>query len=331
MKPADVRTQIAAGETGPIYVLEGDDLQSRHDLALEFAAVVDEGLHAFNVQNFYANEATSASARDQLIGDMLAAARTLPMMAPRRIVIVHEADRLLSPKRSADDDEAAAPAGGSKRKKVAVTPAEELEAYVAEPERLTTLVFVAGQLDSNRRIVKLLRKHAVSVDCGTLENSGEAARWIKARLEKEGLAIDSQAVTLLLEATGLDLARIRADVEKLALFAAGESTVTAPHVREMVLPRIEPGEHFAMANALRDGNARAALRELSALFETGANEFMILGQIRYTASRLLPIARARQAMDAVFQTDLDLKSEAKLAAGDPRFLLERLVIGLCRR
>ena len=53
----------------PLYLLEGDDLQSRHDLAMEFAGLVDEGLHAFNVQSFYANEATTASARDVLIGD----------------------------------------------------------------------------------------------------------------------------------------------------------------------------------------------------------------------------------------------------------------------
>ena len=68
MKPAEVRAQIAAGQTGPLYLLEGDDLQSRHDLALEFAALVDEGLQAFNVESFYANEATTAGARDQMIG-----------------------------------------------------------------------------------------------------------------------------------------------------------------------------------------------------------------------------------------------------------------------
>ena len=58
MKPAEVRAQINAGKTGPLYLLEGDDLQSRHDLALEFASMVDEGLQAFNVESFYANEAT---------------------------------------------------------------------------------------------------------------------------------------------------------------------------------------------------------------------------------------------------------------------------------
>jgi DNA polymerase-3 subunit delta len=329
MKPAEVRRQIASGETAPLYLLEGDDLQSRHDLAVEFGALVDEGLHAFNVQSFYANEATSGSARDQMIGDILTAARTLPMMAPRRVLIVHEAEKLLSPRRGGDDEPAPPPSGAKRRK--AATPAEDLEEYLAAPEPLTTMVFVAGELDANRRLVKLARKHAISVDCGTLDNAGDAARWIRTALEKESMTIEPAAIPLLLEATGLDLARIRGDVEKLALFAAGEPTVTVAHVRELVLPQLQTGDHFALANHVRDGNARDALRELSALIEAGMSEFMILGQIRLAANRLQPIARARQAMDAVLQTDIDLKSDAKLAAGDPRFLLERLVIGLCRR
>ena len=77
---AEIRKQIKSAKTGPLYLLEGDDLQSRHDLALEFANVVEEGLHAFNVQSFYANEASNASARDQLIGQILSNAHTLPMM-----------------------------------------------------------------------------------------------------------------------------------------------------------------------------------------------------------------------------------------------------------
>ena len=54
----------------PLYLLEGDDLQSRHDLAVEFAALVDEGLQAFNVQTFYANEATNAGARFQTMREL---------------------------------------------------------------------------------------------------------------------------------------------------------------------------------------------------------------------------------------------------------------------
>ncbi|MBA3270329.1 MAG: DNA polymerase III subunit delta [Acidobacteria bacterium] len=327
MKPAEVRKQIKSGNTAPLYLLEGDDVQGRHDLAMEFATLVDEGLHAFNVQTFYANEATNAGGRDQLISDLLSAARTLPMMAPRRVLAVHEAERILSPRKAKDDEaDLPAPEKPGKRQK-SLTPLEEFEAYIESPEPLTTLVFVAGSLDSNRRLVKLLRKHAVSVDCGSLDNSSDAARWIKARLDKDNLAIDPQAISLLLQATGLSLGRIRAEVDKLVLFVAGEPAVTARHVKEMVLPQSEPGEDFALGRAIWNNNAREALREVGAQFEAGAQPVMVLGQIRAAAGRLKPDDRAKTGIDAVFRTDLAIKS----SAGEPRYLLERLVIELCGR
>lgn len=324
VKPTEVRKHITAGDTAPIYLLEGDDLQARHDLAVEFLALVDEGLQAFNVQTLYANEATTASLRDQLIGELLQTAKTLPMMAPRRVVLVYEAERLLSPRKSKDDDgETAAETGGKRRRGLSATDA--LEEYLEKPEPLTSLVFVAGALDANRRLVKLVRKHAVSVDCGTLESAAEAGRWIKARLEQEGMAVEPAAVGALLEATGLSLGRIRADVEKLVLFAAGEPTLTARHVREMVVPQSDPGEDFALGRAIWNGNPREALRELTAQFDNGAQAPMVLGQIRAAVGRLKPDARAKQGLDAVFTADLAIKS----SVGEPRYLLERLVIELC--
>jgi DNA polymerase III delta subunit len=327
MKPADVRKQIKSGETAPLYLLEGDDLQSRHDLALEFSALVDEGLHAFNVQSFYANEAGNAGARDQLIGELLSAARTLPMMSPRRVLTVHEAERLLSPRRAKDDEVEPPPVEKTGKRKRSLTPIEELEAYIESPEPLTTLVFVADSLDNNRRLVKLLRRHAISVDCGTLATAADAARWIKAQLEKDNLSIEPQAVTLLLQTTGLSLGRIRAEIDKLALFASGEPAVTARHVKEMVLPQSEPGEDFALGRAIWNNNAREALREMAAQFDAGAQAVMVLGQIRAAAIRLKPDDRAKKGLDAVFNADLAIKS----SAGEPRFLLERLVIELCGR
>lgn len=326
MKPAEVRQQIASGQTAPLYLLEGDDLQSRHDLALEFAGLVDEGLQAFNVESFYANEATTAGARDQLIGAVLATARTLPMMAPRRVLLVHEAERLLSPRRGKDDEPEATPSSGGRGKKArALTAAEELEAYFEAPESLTSLVFVAGVLDGNRRLVKLLRKHAVVVQCGTLASSADAAKWIRQRLEKERMAIEPSAISLLLEATGLALGRIRAELDKLVLYAAGESAVTAKHVRELVTPQDVPGADFALGRAIWNGDAAGALREIAAQFEAGGQAPMMLGQIRAATARLRPDSRIKNGLDAVFRTDLAIKS----SAGDPRFLLERLVVELC--
>jgi len=331
MKPAEVRAQIKAGQTGPLYLLEGDDLQSRHDLALEFAALVEDGLQAFNVESFYANEATTAGARDQMIGAILSTAPTLPMMAPRRVVVVHAAERLLSPKRSKDDEAAEQPAldavAGGRKRRAATSPADELEAYVERPEPMTTLVFVAGPLDGNRRLVKLLRRHAALVDCGSLESTQEAGAWIRKRLEKDELAIEPKALALLLEATGLWLGRIRAEVEKLVLYAAGESTVTERHVRDLVMPQSEPGEGPAVGMAIRDGDARRALQELAALLDAGVVPQPILGQIRWGAGQLRPAERVKRALGLVLDIDLKMKT----SAGNPRHLLERLVVELCGR
>lgn len=318
-----MRQQIASGETAPLFLLEGDDLQSRHDLALEFTGLVEEGLQAFNVESFYGNEAGAAAARDQMIAAILVTARTLPMMVPRRVIIVHEAERLLSPRRAKDEE--TKPEAPGKRRKAALSPAEDLEAYLESPEPMTTLVFVAGPLDGNRRLVKLLRKHAEVVDCGSLETSADAAKWVRTRLERDELTIEPKALSLLLEATGLSLSRIRAEIEKLVLYAAGESAITAAHVRDLVMPQNEPGEDFALGKAIWNGSAKDALAEIGAQLEAGAQAPMILGQIRAAAGRLRPDGRVKSALDSIFETDLAIKS----SAGEPRYLLERLVVEIC--
>jgi len=326
MTPTEVRAQISTGATGPLYLLEGDDAQSRHDLAVEFASVVDEGLQAFNVESFHATEAASGGARDAVIGAVLAAARTLPMMAPRRIILLHEAERILSPKR-AKDDEAQPELELHTRGKRGPTPSEEFEAYFERPEPMTTLVCVAGPLDGNRRLVKLLRARAVTVDCGSLSTVEDAVRWVRKRLEKDELTIETKAIGLLIEATGLHLAKVRADVEKLVLYAAGESVITADHVRDIVLPQDEPGVDFALGKAIWNNDTAGALREVAAQMDSGSQAPMVLGQIRAAAIRLRPDSRVKGGLDAVLRTDLAIKS----SAGAPRYLLERLVIELCAR
>lgn len=293
-------------------------------------------MQAFNVQSCYANEAGNAAGRDQLIASLLSNARTLPMMSARRVIVVHEADRLLAPKRAKDDEDgepeaptsARAAAGKpQKSKRIATTPAEELEAYIEQPEPMTTLVFVSGPLDANRRVVKLLRKHADVVDCGSLHNAHEAATWITKRLEKDELTIEPKAISLLLATTGLTLGRIRPEIEKLILYAAGESTVTATHVRELVIPHEESEGTFALMEAVQNANAARALREVSALIDGGVQPPVILGQLRAATIRLRPDARVKHGLEAVFRTDLAIKS----SSGTPQHLLECLVVELCAR
>jgi DNA polymerase III delta subunit len=66
------------------------------------------------------------------------------------------------------------------------------------------------------------------------------------------------------------------------------------------------------------------LKQLAAALDGGAAPFFVLGQLRSVAERT-PGPRLRDAVAAVFRTDLALKS----SGGDQKLLLERLVVELC--
>lgn len=297
---AALKKQIAAGDTGPLYLLIGEDDSEKSAVAAEFVEMVDEGLRAFSVDRLFAGEIKA--------DDLFDAAATLPMMSPRRIVIVLDAERLLIPKREG---------------KAADAEQERLEAFVKNPPSHATVVLVCGPLDQRRRLVKLLLKEAQVVDCGTITDSADAERWVKARAERDKIPLDAAAVRTLVERAGIDIVRLRGGLERVALYAMGQPKITADDVRQVVAAAGE-ATNFGIANAIEQNDAAEALRELSLALDGGAQPFFLMGQLRWVAEKM-PRARLKSAIEAVFRTDEAIKS----SGGDPKILLERLVVELC--
>jgi DNA polymerase-3 subunit delta len=298
---ATLRAQIASGETGPLYLLVGADDVERVAVAGEFAELVDEGLRAFNVERTYGGEVK--------IDRLIDSANTLPMMASRRVIIVLEGEKMLAPKResqAADEEQ------------------ERFEAFLQDLPRETTIVLVCAALDLRRKVVKLLLKLAQVVDCGSIEDGVAAEKWLRARAAREGVALEPAAVRALAERAGPDLTRLRAGIERVALYTVGRPVVTAQDVYESVPAGAMAPVDFGIANAVKDSDARGALRQLGAAFDQGEVAFKLLGQLRWVAETLPP-PRIRAAIEAVFRTDLALKS----SGGDPRVLMERLVVEMC--
>jgi DNA polymerase-3 subunit delta len=296
-----LRQQLAAGETDPLYMLVGADDLEKSSVASEFAEMVEEDLRAFNVERLYGGETRV----DQLID----AASTLPMMAPRRVVVVAEAEKLLIPKRESKASDAEQ---------------ERLEAFIKDPPSHATVVFVCGPLDRRRRLIQLLLKVAHVVDCGTIESEADAQRWVKARAAREKVTIEPAAVAELVARAGPDVVRLRAGFDRLTLYAMGQPAITAEDVRQSVSAGPEAQADWGIANAIQRNDVREALRELGLAFESGDVAVKILGQIRIAAEKLSG-QRLRPAMDALFRTDIALKS----SGGDARILLERLVVEMC--
>ena len=296
-----LRKQLAAGETDPLYMLVGADDLEKSSVAAEFAEMVEEDLRAFNVERLYGGEAK--------VDALIDAASTLPMMVPRRVVVVAEAEKLLIPKRESKASEAEQ---------------ERLEAFIKDAPAHATIVFVCGPIDRRRRIVQLLLKVAHVVDCGTIESEADAQRWVKTRAAREKVTFEAAAVAELVARAGLDVVRLRAGFDRLALYAMGQPAITAEDVRQSVSAGPEAQADWGIANAIQRNDVREALRELGRAFEGGDVAVKILGQIRIAAEKLSG-PRLRPAMDALFRTDIALKS----SGGDARILLERLVVEMC--
>jgi DNA polymerase III delta subunit len=247
----------------------------------------------------------------------------MPMMVPRRVVTVTQAEVLLVPRR---ESEAAARA------------LDQLQKLLEQPEPQATLVFVAGAIDRRSRMYKLLTKHATIVDCGAPENVVGAERWVRALLQASGVEIEPAGARALAVRAGFperaqqdgktgDVGRLRGEIDRLLLYAMGQPRITLDDVMEVAGPAALQDD-WAMTNAIVAGQGGDALKQLALLLESGAPPEKILGQLGWLVRTKFPAIAPQElpsAVQGLFRTDLDLKR----SAGDPRVLLERLVVELC--
>ncbi len=299
--PDAVRSRIAAGRLDCVYLVLGDDEQQKSEIAAAFEQTVDEGIRAFNVDRFHGGETP--------LGAILDAARTLPMMAPRRVVVVRHAERALQPEREH--------AGAG-------LDAEALDAFIEQSPDHVSLVLLSGALDERRASTRRLLTRATVVRCGGIESVSDARRWIRAKVAAAAKEMEPDAIRLLAERIGPDANRLRGEVDRLLLYAGDAATITAADVRSVVGPAAAYDD-WAVTRAIERGQTAVALRELGLALEHGAAPYMVLGQLAWVARTRLPLARIPQGIDAIFRTDVALKR----SAGAPRLLLERLVVRLC--
>ena len=324
--PAAVRKQIAQHKPDPLYLILGDDDAEMSRLATEIAGIVEDELRAFNLERLYASD------KDVTPASIVASARVLPMMADRRVVVVLRAERILKPRRRGKDEDA----GGDE----APADTDVLDAYAKAPIPETTLVLVAADVDRTRRLYKTLQKSATIVECWGLKGgrdarvdlrqaARQAEMLVKGAVSDAGQQIDAPAARLVAERAGTDIARLRGDLERLLLYTAGKPRITLDDVQQVVSAETVQDD-WAVTSAIQRGDTAEALRQMALAMEGGSVPYMILGQLGWFVREKLALTDPRRipsAIEALFRTDLDLKS----SGGDPRVLLERLVVELCRR
>lgn len=238
--------EVQSGRIDPVYLLEGEERYLRRRAISELIErVADAPVRDFNVSRI--------DVESETLGTALAIARQLPMMSPKRLVIVTGFEAV-------NDD----------------VQIEILQSYLADPGSTTVLVFDSEALDSRRSLTSLLRKMTRNIRFSRLKDD-EASRWVRDYAQSIGGAFDRGSSELLVGMIGSDLSRLVSETEKLVAYANGRPISTADIERLVLHTR----EHnvFELTDAILSGGREKATRLVNRLLASGDEPLLILGAI----------------------------------------------------
>ena len=238
---------MATAALKPIYILHGEDAFLRDASRREIvAAAIGDADPQTCVAPF---DATAE------LADVLDELRTVPFLAPRRVVIVSDADAFVAAHRKA------------------------LEKYLAKPSETATLILIVSTWKKTTRLDKLARKIGGVLNCSA-PGRGSVGRFVTEAAARRDKRIDSDAAQLLAEWIGDDLAALDAEIEKLSLYVGRRASISAADVSAVVSATAGPAA-FALTNALTAGDARAALSALNGMLTARGDQFRVLGLITW--------------------------------------------------
>ena len=214
------------------------------------AKIMVEGLEDFNLDRFDARENVDVERITQT-------ARTLPMMAPKRMVIVRNAEALFG------------------RSKDALKP---LIQYIEDPDPSSCLILQAmNRVKKNGQLYKRIQKHGCVYEAAALKIR-ELRPWILHRMKGMSRQISRDACDYLVEAVGQDLAHLESALERLCLFVPEPQTVELEHA-EATIVSTRTRTVWELVDAVADRNAARALSRAHQLLAQGNAPLQLLALV----------------------------------------------------
>lgn len=254
MKPKALLTQLDKGRPAAGYLFLGNELffRDRCRRALIKAVLGDtadpgEGLIEFDL-------------KDEPLDKLLGEARTLSLFASSRLIIGLNADAAL-PRRVTTR-------GGSPE-------TAALETYFKDPTPGVTLLLECRRYDWNdredkaklERVAKFFAAVPQTVELAPLSAS-EAMSLSQRIASYHKLDIAPDLLAELVEMLGNDMARLSADLSKLAMYIGGQRAVTRDDV-EVLIPEARQSGVFELTDALAQKDRSRALALVDTLAKTG--------------------------------------------------------------
>jgi DNA polymerase-3 subunit delta len=262
--PEELAAELSEGKLRPAYLLAGEEALLRDQgLAAIRAAALGDGPHDFDFERLDGERTGGGRLRDAL--------RALPVLAPRRLVVLREPE---------------ARKGGKSEGLL-----EELMSAIAElaTQRQTLLVVVAARIDRRSGWVRAFAEPAALVACDPPKGARAVAAFVATEARRRRLSLGPGAADALAEAVGAHGLRLASELEKASLLAGPGQRVTREHVLEAV-SSVADDKLWDLTDATFEGRSADALAALAGLRNAGVPAPVVLGAL---AAQLRKLLRAR--------------------------------------
>ncbi|MCB9664175.1 MAG: DNA polymerase III subunit delta [Alphaproteobacteria bacterium] len=259
--------EVTEGPLAPVYLVTGTEplLVERSAAAVEERALPEVAPASFNASHHRASDADAE--------DAIAAARTPPMMAERRLVVVRELE--------------------------AGTDAffGALDAYLADPNPQTILVLSGRGFPAVRKggrnwsalVGGKAKKAGVVIKLG--DRDADPVAFAREHALALGHELEPEAARLLVALAGTDLSTVARQVDKVTLYVGPGARVDPAAVSEACSALAET-EVWDLTAAVARRDGEGALLALQRLLAQEVAEHQILGLLGWQLRVILKVAEA---------------------------------------
>ncbi len=260
VSPEKLIARLASGKPVPAVVLIGTDIYLR-DLCRKqiVEACVPAGAREWAVARIRGDGEGWDEALERV--------QTMPMLAPRQVIIVEDAELIEKLGEDSRDEILGA-----------------LGKYLDSPAVFSVLLIEAEALDRRQRFYKLLAEKALLVE---LTIGTESAASLAAQMAKDsGVEIDRAAATLLADILNGEPARIRIEIDKLAAYAQERAKIVTTDVEALVVAA-RKNTVWQLADMLATRERSAAFAFLDNLLREGEEPVRLVGALAWRYRKLV--------------------------------------------
>ncbi len=251
---------VRQGRVQPVYFLHGPEEFMKREFVRELVhAALPDAERTFNLDIVHGDEFDAQAFEDRM--------QSFPLFATRRVVILRNFEALSPSNR----ERIVAHAG--------TVPSGVMLVIESNDEKLDTV--------AHKKLATAAAQHGVAFAFSALDESETLERTL-GRFRREGIAVDPDALDLLVESVGTALMDLSNEVDKI-LLAAGESKRVDRDLVARVVGKYRTESLFSLLDGVGVAAPATTLTRLSSLIDTGEEPVFIVAMMLRRVVSLLEV------------------------------------------